>query len=328
MKPSYKRENIRILRKYLGLTQKKFADRFLRDKNGVRTLSYSRLSEIERKGGDQLNEVVLAVAEVLPIEVIAFCMPPEKFLEKITFCLSDDKYIENFQKKKMRKGKSSKTLNHAILYLAEEILEDHLKKGGKIISDRRLAEKLNTGRSAVREALAVLGAFGLIESSSGQGIYLCNKEMDFLYLSLAWPLLFNGDRTRDIIEVRNLIEIESVRLVSANLTNQSLGKLRKTFENIRYAYQCQDYQMFLDSDRDFHLCIAECSGNPVIFHIRQTISSLMCYMGYEEMITAEWIEKIYKEHQKIYECILDENADDASAAMKEHLENCQSRVRH
>ena len=54
----------------------------------------------------------------------------------------------------------------------------------------------------------------------------------------------------------------------------------------------------------------------------------MCYMGYEEMITAEWIEKIYKEHQKIYECILDENADDASAAMKEHLENCQSRVRH
>ena len=49
-----------------------------------------------------------------------------------------------------------------------------IKTGGKLPSERELAERLQAGRSTVREALRSLELLGLIETRRGEGTFLAD----------------------------------------------------------------------------------------------------------------------------------------------------------
>ena len=52
------------------------------------------------------------------------------------------------------------------------IREEQIKEGDKLPSERVLSERLQVGRSAVREALRSLELLGLIETKHGGGTFL------------------------------------------------------------------------------------------------------------------------------------------------------------
>ena len=52
------------------------------------------------------------------------------------------------------------------------IEKENIRPGGKIPSERELAERLQVGRSTVREALRSLELLGLIETRRGEGTFL------------------------------------------------------------------------------------------------------------------------------------------------------------
>ena len=91
------------------------------------------------------------------------------------------------------------------------------------------------------------------------------------------------------------------------------------------AYVEKDYKEFLDGDLEFHICIAECSGNQVIYSMIQTISNLMRHVSGSGMVDEEQLKDIYEEHQRVYGLILAKDSEGASEAMKEHLEKSLGR---
>ena len=58
----YQKENIRLIRRFLGLTQKDFIKTYLCDEDGKALMSVPTLSNLESKGGERLSEVILAVS--------------------------------------------------------------------------------------------------------------------------------------------------------------------------------------------------------------------------------------------------------------------------
>ena len=68
LNPMYKRENLRLLRRALRLTQKEFIDRFLSDEEGKPTMSIATLSNLEAKDGPRMNDVIISVSEQLGID--------------------------------------------------------------------------------------------------------------------------------------------------------------------------------------------------------------------------------------------------------------------
>ena len=128
LNPMYKRENLRLLRRALRLTQKEFIDRFLSDEEGKPTMSIATLSNLEAKDGPRMNDVIISVSP-------------------------DDVSPEALGKLQSKKGSINQLLNRLTMYFAEQMFDKSLKKGDKIESDRVLATKLGVGRSAVREAL-------------------------------------------------------------------------------------------------------------------------------------------------------------------------------
>ena len=327
LNPVHKKDNLRLLRRALRLTQKEFIDRFLSSPDGKPLMSIATLSNLESKDGPRLNEVILAVSESLGIDSMLFSMPSEEFAEKIYILLPEDAgkaMLGNTAKK----GNISQLLNRLTMYFAEQIFEKRLKKGDKIESDRVLAAKLGVGRSAVREALKVLDVLGMIDIRPGQGTYISNNETNFFIIPLSWSLFLNGSQIDSIVEVRNLLEVKAAHLAAESKDEECLGKLYDISHRIHVAYTNRDFKEFLDADLEFHICIAELSGNSVIYSMIQTISNLMRHVSGSGMVDDKQLHEIYEEHQKIYGLILAGDSEGAMAAMQEHLDKSTSRYNY
>ncbi len=324
----YKKENIRLLRRHLGLTQKEFINQFMCGDEDKALMSIATLSNLESKGGARLNEVILAVSESLAVDSMIFSMPPEEFAEKLDMLLPSDTETENIRKNGAKKGNINQLLYRLTMYFAEQIFDKKLKKGDKIESDRVLAARLNVGRSAIREALKVLDVLGMIDIRPGQGTYISSREANFFIIPLSWSLFLNGSQIDNILSVRNLLEVEAAKLAAGCKKPEYINKLVDVSHKIHQAYIEQNYKEFLDGDLEFHICIAECSENQVIYSMIQTISNLMRHVSGTGMVDEEQLRAIYEEHQKVYGFILANDPDSAGRAMQEHLSKSVERYNY
>lgn len=326
--PIYKKDNMRFLRRHLGLTQKEFIERFLSDEKGKPTMSIATFSNLESKGGTRINDVVLTVSEKLGADPMIFSMMPEEFTSRIDMLIPGAMEQEISQHGGVRKGNIDQLLNRLTMYFAEQMFEKKLKKGDKIESDRVLAAKLDVGRSAVREALKVLDVMGMIDICPGQGSYISSKEENFFIIPLAWSLFLNGGQVESILVVRNLLEVKAAELAADCKNEESLARLYETFHRLHGNYTAKDYKGFLEEDLKFHLCIAECSENVVIYSMIQTIRNLMKHVSGSGMVDEEQLKEIYEEHQKVYGLLIARDGKGAAAAMQEHLESAAKRYNY
>lgn len=323
--PANKKDNLRLLRRHLGLSQKEFIERFLSDENGKPTMSVATYSNLESKGGARVAEVVLAVSGKLAVDSMIFSMEPEEFAEKIGVLLPSEESQEKIHETEHKKRNIDQLLNRLTMYFAEQMFEKKLKKGDKIESERELAARMGVGRSAVREALKVLDVMGMIDIFPGQGTYISSKAENFFIIPLSWSLFLNGSQVGQILVVRNLLEVKAAELAADCREEERLARLYDTFHSLHSTYVQRDYKEFLEEDLKFHLCIAECSGNDVIYSMIQTIRNLMKHVSGTGMVDETQMNDIYSEHQKIYGLILAHDGKGAAAAMQEHLEKAAQR---
>lgn len=232
----YKKENLRLIRRHLGMTQKEFISRFLVNEKEEPLISVATLSNLESKGGVRLNETLITVAEKLTIDPMVFAMEPEEFAGKIDILLPGSAKEKELGKKNMKKGGINQLINQLTLYFAEQMFENRLKKGDKIESDQELAVRLNVGRSAIREAMKVLDVLGMVDIRPGQGTFIRSNEADFFIIPLSWSLFLNGNQTDSIITVRNVLEVKAAELAADCQDEELLGRLSEISHNMQEAY--------------------------------------------------------------------------------------------
>ena len=331
----YKKDNIRQVRRTLKMTQKEFLEYFLMKENGKTAMSVATLSNLESKGGDRLNEVISAVSGRLQLDSMMFSLEPQEFLQNLETCLNSHQADEDLFYKSEKKGNISQLVNRLTMYFADEILEGRLKRGDQIESDRELAKKLNVGRSAVREALKVLDVLGMIDIRLGQGTYITSRETNFFSVPLSWSLFLDGTQVKSILQVRGALELRAVQLAAQCEDKNKLDKLtdiyyrmQKTFQESKNTDNLQHaLQETLNADIEFHTCIAECSGNPIILSMLTTIRNFLKRVSGTGMVDAEQLQAVVEEHQKLYGAIISGNVDAATETMTKHLAASMARYK-
>lgn len=331
----YKKDNIRQVRRTLKMTQKEFLEYFLMKENGKTAMSVATLSNLESKGGDRLNEVISAVSGRLQLDSMMFSLEPQEFLQNLETCLNSHRADEDLFYKSEKKGNISQLVNRLTMYFADEILEGRLKRGDQIESDRELAKKLNVGRSAVREALKVLDVLGMIDIRLGQGTYITSRETNFFSVPLSWSLFLDGTQVKSILQVRGALELRAVQLATQCEDKNKLDKLtdiyyrmQKTFQESKDTDNLQHaLQETLNADIEFHTCIAECSGNPIILSMLTTIRNFLKRVSGTGMVDSEQLQAVVEEHQKLYGAIISGNVDAATQTMMKHLAASMARYK-
>lgn len=331
----YKKDNIRQVRRTLKMTQKEFLEYFLMKENGKTAMSVATLSNLESKGGERLNEVISAVSSRLQLDSMMFSLEPQEFLQNLETCLNSHQADDDLFYKSEKKGNISQLVNRLTMYFADEILEGRLKRGDQIESDRELAKKLNVGRSAVREALKVLDVLGMIDIRLGQGTYITSRETNFFSVPLSWSLFLDGAQVKSILQVRGALELRAVQLAAQCEDKNKLDKLtdiyyrmQKTFQESKDSDNLQHaLQETLDADIEFHTCIAECSGNPIILSMLTTIRNFLKRVSGTGMVDAEQLQAVVEEHQKLYGAIISGNVEAATKTMMKHLAASMARYK-
>lgn len=323
MNSLYRHENLRIFRRHLGLTQKELIGRFFEEEE--KPISVATLSNLEVKGGARLTDVILKIAGKVSVDPMLFALETSEFARQIAVLFPKKKDGMEPQHKGSKNSGISSLINQLTMYFAERMMNGTLKKGDKIESDRELAVLLNVGRSAIREAMKVLDVLGMVDIRPGQGTYISSDEADFFRIPLSWSLFLNKSQVEEILLVRNVLEMTAAELAASCRDVDQLHQLSSICHGMQKALLEGDHSSFLQGDLDFHICIARCAGNDVIYTMLRTISNLMRHISGTGMVHEEQIRNIYEEHQKIYGSILIHDGEGAREGMRIHLARSKER---
>ncbi|MGP1909113.1 FadR/GntR family transcriptional regulator [Metabacillus sp. JX24] len=106
------------------------------------------------------------------------------------------------------------------------IKEDGLAAGDKIPSERELAERLQAGRSSVREALRALELLGIIETRRGEGTFIKDFRDNDLVEILGTFILQDKNAISDLTEMNKLLEYNALQVLLTKDREAELKELR------------------------------------------------------------------------------------------------------
>lgn len=216
----------------------------------------------------------------------------------------------------------SKRLHQQVFEQIQTLIVDgQLKPGDRLPSERDLGELLHVSRNSIREALRALEILGIIECRHGGGNYIkCDISSGMLEpLSLIFRL--HGGTFSDILEMRRLMEGEAASLAAARITPEQTEELSRLIEILR---NCTDEAESIRLDKEFHLKIAQYSGNVLLLTFLTAISSLLersIQDGRQAIMrTFRDHEQLFLMHKNIYRAIANGNSKAAATAVNRHFE--------
>lgn len=208
--------------------------------------------------------------------------------------------------------------------LVEYLLSGAVEPGTRMPSERQLAEAFGVGRSAMREAIKALSLIGLVEVRQGDGTYLRKADSALLPEVIEWGLLLGERRTMDLVEARQEIEIVIAGLAARRRTAQDIEDLTRLLQRMEEA---TDPSTFVEIDVQFHMRLAEASGNLVLRDIHSSVQALLRTWIKRVLNAPGSREPSYLEHVPILEAIVAGDPDAAQHAMEAHMSSAAGRLR-
>lgn len=153
--------------------------------------------------------------------------------------------------------------------IRDMVREEKIKPGDRIPSERELAEKMQVGRSTLREALRSLELLGLIETRRGEGTFLSDHRNHKLVEVLSTFILQDNRSHEDVWETRLLHETAAIQAICQSDSTSQLNiwdslRSRLTEES----FQREDFVrelMVLSGNRlslKIWFLLTQYSGNP------------------------------------------------------------------
>ncbi|OEH92366.1 FadR/GntR family transcriptional regulator [Bacillus solimangrovi] len=227
------------------------------------------------------------------------------------------------QYKRIRTRKIYEEVAEALL---ETIKSGELKPGDKLESVQQLAENFQVGRSAIREALSALRAMGLVEMRQGEGTYVRQFDSEMLTLPIHAAVLMKKQDIENLLEVRKILEVGAVEVACERRTEQDLQAMRSALEEMARAGKNEE--LGEKADLAFHIAIAKASRNDLLTSLMNNVSEMMVTTMRETRklwlySKQETLERLYQEHQDIYNAIEAQDGKLAQQYMLNHLLNVE-----
>lgn len=213
--------------------------------------------------------------------------------------------------------------------IERDLLEGRLRPGDRLPGERALATDLGVGRSSVREAIRVLEVLGLIRTATGSGpnagaiiVALPGGGMSAL---MRLQVAAQGFAVADVVKTRLVLEASIVTDLAEVAAGADSAPALADSAQLLDAMEAPGLSEaeFLALDAQFHLSLAEASGNQVITATMAGLrSAIEGYARAGVPSLTSWpvtSARLMREHREILAAI--DAADPALArtAMQSHI---------
>lgn len=189
--------------------------------------------------------------------------------------------------------------------------------GERIPAERELSQRLNVGRSSLREALKALEIMGMIETRLGEGTYVC-KRSRFLSAPLLWAITSSSaPDAHELVEARVLIETELAGLAAERSTPANLKTMAEQI--VLMENSIDDPMPFANADVEFHIAIGEAAKNNILVNALRLIRNLLHQWVLQSLAAPGIPRKASHQHKQIFAAIAARKRDAARKAMRTHL---------
>jgi len=214
--------------------------------------------------------------------------------------------------------------------IAEQILQlirtGQYPVSSKLPPERIIAEQMGVSRPSVREAISALQIVGVLETRPGDGTYISKPLISDHLSSQVTSILEQSDSPYEIIQARKAIESGVIHQAIKLATDADIQNIRTAWNQKHEKGLEGDYDAYTKRGKDFHLSIAQATGNSLIVAIMDRLLSFTNQPLWRSMrcryyeLNPKRIEPMMDVHKKIVAAFEERNAEKAIQALEEDLD--------
>src|SRR5215831_2272852 len=190
--------------------------------------------------------------------------------------------------------------------LVELVVQGRLRPGQHLV-ETELARQLGVSRQPVREALHRLEAEGWVDLRPNQGAFVhvpTDEEVD------------------QLLDVRELLEVETARLAAMAATDGHLARLRMICHEGEAAVEAGDTGRFVAVNTEFHAELARIAGNAVLAEMADIVGRRVRW--YYRQVAPMRGHESCAEHRDMVEAIEAGDAERAAEIARKHTERTRA----
>jgi len=219
-----------------------------------------------------------------------------------------------------------RTHEQVVAEIESRLIAGSLKAGDRLPPERQFAEALGVSRGAVREALRILEAIGVVEAGTGSGpssgSTIVKDSISGMAMVLRIHLQLASFTRDDVLEVRLLIERLAARQAAESATSEDITELRSLVDQMRGVHTTASYN---DLDAAFHVRIVQSSGNGLaavlMAALREALRQAMvkAFESLDDPVAT--MQVLTEEHAAIVEAIAAGDGNLAADLVNTHIQN-------
>lgn len=208
----------------------------------------------------------------------------------------------------------SETVQHPLPYSdqAAEIIRSAVLQGryelGQRLNEVELSATLGISRSPIREALRKLAEEGLVVLVSGRGAHVAS---------------FEPQQVRDLLELRQALDMLAVRLAAERATAADHERMRAAAETMTSEHEGADTKR---PSPDFHMLIYEAARNDKLSEHGRAVHGQLRLARFRSGAAEDRVRGAHDEHLAILAALRDGDAETAVERMREHLDHASRHI--
>lgn len=192
--------------------------------------------------------------------------------------------------------------------------------GSNLPNQDALTVSMKVSRTALREAVKVLVAKGLVESQARLGTRVRPQEswnsLDPDVLEWWCTSMPTGDFVRHLMEMREVIEPAAAALAAVNRTPQQLIDIEQAYHAMEQSKDAVEYGL---ADLQFHQAVLRATDNALLIPLSHVIATALETFFVLAARTSKKFNYALPQHLAVFEAIRAKSPDIARQAMLDIL---------
>lgn len=205
---------------------------------------------------------------------------------------------------------------HVMRELGQRIVSGRVQPGDVLPREEALAESLHVSRTALREAMKVLSAKGLIESRAGVGARVLEErfwnQLDADVLTWRCASMPADDFVDKLVEMREIIEPAAAASAASKRTPAQLAEIEKAYAAMEAAATLDEWA---EADLRFHDAVLQATRNELLQSLFSVVETALGTYFVLSARNANNFKYSLPQHKKILEAIRRQQPDVARKVM-------------
>jgi DNA-binding FadR family transcriptional regulator len=199
------------------------------------------------------------------------------------------------------------------------IMNGDFAPGERLPSERELVETFGVSRVSVREAIRSLEALGFLRVHQGRGAFVTDRRSGLGEPMARW-LDLHRDEVLELLGVRGALDEYAAQLAVENFDPDKVQDIVTAHEAfVAVVADAAAATDLVPLDIDFHIAIADASGNRLLYDLLSDLHSYLAESRYLALVPEGRPQRSAAEHALIIEAIQARDAAMARLATSRHI---------